>query len=143
MSSTTLPLLLMLAGLLLGGVFLLFAGRYGYRTRGRILGRGLIVAGSVYLVIAIIEGEILQIAIESVGVILCALAYWLTSRYSSYWLAAGWTLHPLWDVLLHLNGGGIDIPIEWYAVSCIPFDLLVAAYIIHSQRRKHAFTETD
>lgn len=135
-SSTTLLLLLMLAGLLLGGAFLLFTDRYGYRTRGRILGRGLIVAGSIYLIITVVQGEFLQAAIESGGVILCALAYWLSTRHSLYWLAAGWSLHPLWDVLLHLNGGDIDVPVEWYAVACISFDLLVATYIVLSHGRK-------
>ena len=49
-------------------------------------------------------------------------------RGSAKWLALGWALHPLWDFLLHYVGPGRFAP--WtYAVACLSFDWIVAAYI--------------
>jgi len=50
-------------------------------------------------------------------------------RGSPYWLAAGWALHPLWDVGLHYIGPGHSFAPMTYAIACISFDLVVAAYI--------------
>lgn len=51
-------------------------------------------------------------------------------RGSPYWLAAGWALHPLWDAALHYLGPGRSFAPMTYAIACISFDLLVAAYIV-------------
>jgi hypothetical protein len=72
-------------------------------------------------------------------------AYWLTGelvgiavyggiglrgvRGSARWLAAGWALHPVWDILLHYIGPGHSFAPETYTIPCITFDLGVAAYI--------------
>jgi hypothetical protein len=50
-------------------------------------------------------------------------------RGSPWWLVAGWTLHPLWDVLLHYLGPGYSFAPITYTIPCLSFDLLVAAYI--------------
>ena len=41
----------------------------------------------------------------------------------------GWTVHPLWDIGLHLVGRRAAFTPAWYATTCASFDLLVAAYI--------------
>jgi hypothetical protein len=51
-------------------------------------------------------------------------------RGSPWWLAAGWALHPLWDAGLHYFGPGSSFAPEPYAIACISFDWLVAAYIV-------------
>ena len=49
-------------------------------------------------------------------------------RGSAKWLALGWALHPIWDVVVHYIGPGTFAP--WpYAIACLSFDLVVAAYI--------------
>jgi hypothetical protein len=50
-------------------------------------------------------------------------------RGSPMWLAAGWALHPVWDVALHYVGPGHAFAPDAYAITCLSFDLLVAAYI--------------
>jgi len=48
-------------------------------------------------------------------------------RGNPKWLALGWALHPLWD-LLHYIGPGRFAP--WpYTIACLSFDWVVAAYI--------------
>jgi hypothetical protein len=51
-------------------------------------------------------------------------------RGSPYWLAAGWALHPLWDFFLHYLGSGHEFATESWAIACVSFDLVVAAYIV-------------
>ena len=50
-------------------------------------------------------------------------------RGSPYWLAAGWALHPVWDFGLHYVGPGYSFAPWTYAIACISFDLVVAAYV--------------
>ena len=50
-------------------------------------------------------------------------------RGSAKWLALGWALHPIWDFPLHYLGPGRSIAPWTYAVACITFDWVVAAYI--------------
>ena len=50
-------------------------------------------------------------------------------RGSPYWIAAGWALHPFWDVVLHYIGPGQSFTPWTYAIACITFDWLVALYI--------------
>jgi hypothetical protein len=50
-------------------------------------------------------------------------------RGSAKWLALGWALHPLWDFGLHYAGPGRDIGPWTYAVACLSFDWVVAAYV--------------
>ena len=56
--------------------------------------------------------------IELIGIPIYGLFYWLAQRYSFYWLTAGWAAHSLWDT-----------------ITCISFDLFVAAYIVWITRK--------
>ena len=51
-------------------------------------------------------------------------------RGSAKWLALGWALHPLWDFPLHYLGPGRNFAPWTYAVACVSFDWVVAAYIL-------------
>ena len=51
-------------------------------------------------------------------------------RGSSYWIAAGWALHPFWDVVLHYMGPGHSFTPWTYAIACVSFDWIVAIYIV-------------
>ena len=50
-------------------------------------------------------------------------------RDSRYWIAAGWALHPLWDIGLHDIGPGQSFAPFTYAIACVSCDLAVAANI--------------
>ena len=52
------------------------------------------------------------------------------SRRSAYWIAAGWALHPVWDILLHYIGPGKSFAPWPYTIACVSFDWIVAAYIV-------------
>lgn len=53
---------------------------------------------------------------------------------SPLWLAAGWALHPVWDVALHYSGPGHAFAPDAFAITCLSFDLLVATYIAVAYR---------
>ncbi len=51
-------------------------------------------------------------------------------RGSPYWIAGGWALHPIWDWPLHYLGPGNAFAPDFYAISCVTFDWVVALYIV-------------
>ncbi|MEN8133505.1 MAG: DUF6010 family protein [Pseudomonadota bacterium] len=120
----------LIAGVLLGGVLLLYARAHGIKGEKRILSVALVIAAVIYIGFAFVWGNTAWIAIEIAGVPAYGVFVWLAIRHSFYWLAVGWGFHPAWDVVLHLLGPGHAIVPEWYAVACISFDLLVAGYIL-------------
>lgn len=116
-------------GLVLGMALLSYARSRGCRFEKRVLAIALIVAAVIYVGFSLVWGNPGWFFIELAGVPVYGLFYWLSVRYSFYWLAIGWAVHPAWDVFLHLTGPGHFIAPEWYAIACISFDILVAGYI--------------
>src|SRR5215213_6548141 len=57
-------------------------------------------------------------------------------RGSPKWLALGWALHPIWDFGLHYVGPG-SFATWTYAIACLSFDWVVAAYILIAYRMFH------
>ena len=118
----------------IGGViaFLVFARNKPQETQ--VLAVGLVVAALIYVGFAL-TGRTNQIwiAIEVIGVVAYSLLAGFGLRYSNWWLMLGWLAHPVWDVGLHLSGQGRDFTPSGYAVACLSFDLLVAAYIAAAQ----------
>ena len=100
-----------------------------------LVGRSLLVvflfaAAGAYFGFALLAapGPIWVLA-ELVQVIIFGAIALLGLRGSPWWLAAGWALHPLWDVVLHYVGPGHSFAPITYTIPCLSFDLLVAAYI--------------
>ena len=100
-----------------------------------IIGRSLLViflfaAAGAYFGFALVAapGPIWVLA-ELVQVIIFGAIALLGLRGSPWWLAAGWALHTLWDVVLHYVGPGHSFAPITYTIPCLSFDLLVAAYI--------------
>ena len=100
-----------------------------------IIGRSLLVvflfaAAGAYFGFALLAapGPIWVLA-ELVQVVIFGAIALLGLRGSPWWLAAGWALHPLWDVVLHYVGPGHSFAPITYTIPCLSFDLLVAAYI--------------
>jgi hypothetical protein len=119
----------------IGGALLAAVAFVLSRFTRDIVGRSLLViilfaAAGAYFGFAIGGGagpgwtllELLQV----IGFGTVALLGW---RGSAWWLAAGWALHPLWDAGLHYLGPGRAFAPMTYAVACISYDLLVAAYV--------------
>jgi hypothetical protein len=124
----------LLLGLILGTAYILFARARGER---RVFAYGLIVAALAYVAFALVGTSTGQwIAIEVFGVLVYGLFAVLGLSRSQLWLALGWAAHPIWDVWLHLIGGGSAFSPAWYSYVCITFDLLVATYIVIQSRRR-------
>jgi hypothetical protein len=104
-----------------------------------ICGRSLLViflfiAAGAYFGFAVLARDLLGTRpiwtlVEMIQVIVFGTMALLGLRGSPWWLAAGWALHPLWDFVLHYIGPGHSFAPLTYAIACISFDLLVAAYI--------------
>ena len=110
------------------------------RSVGEIYGRALlaivlIIAGGAYVGFAVAgNASGLWFLAELVQAVALGAFALLGLRGSPYWLAAGWAIHPLWDVVLHYVGAGHAFAPEAWAISCVSFDLLVAAYIALAHR---------
>jgi hypothetical protein len=100
-----------------------------------IVGRSLLAfvlfgAAFSYILFAVQAGEgAFWVVGEVVGVGIYGTMGLLGLRGSPWWLTAGWAAHPIWDVALHYFGPGGSFAPEAYAITCLSFDLLVAAYI--------------
>ena len=95
-----------------------------------LLAAVLIVAAVIYVYFAAREGAgAFWLAGELVGIIIYGGIGLRGVRGSAWWLAAGWALHPVWDILLHYIGPGHSFAPETYTIPCITFDFGVAAYV--------------
>ena len=105
-----------LAGVLIGAAlfYIFFAARAG--------------AGSAWI-IAEVAGVLLYGGMGVAGV-----------RGSLWWLAAGWALHPVWDMVLHYFGPGHAFAPEAYAIACVSWDWVVAGYLAYRVTRESRLT---
>jgi hypothetical protein len=95
----------------------------------------LFVAAGAYFGFATVGREVVDtqpiwMLVELAQVIVFGAIALLGLRDSPYWLAAGWALHPFWDVVLHYIGPGHSFTPWTYAIACVSFDWLVALYIV-------------
>ena len=105
-----------------------------------IIGRSLLViflfiAAGAYFGFATLGREVVDtqpiwMLVELAQVIVFGTLALLGLRGSPYWIAAGWALHPFWDVVLHYIGPGHSFTPWTYAIACVSFDWLVAIYIV-------------
>jgi hypothetical protein len=105
-----------------------------------IIGRSLLV---IFLVIAagayfgfatlgreVVDTQPIWTLVELAQAIVFGAIALVGLRGSPYWIAAGWALHPFWDVGLHYIGPGYTFTPWTYAIACVSFDWLVAIYIV-------------
>ena len=126
-----------LLGLVAAVPFVFFAKGQGARLEQSILAQGLVIAALIYVGFAALWSNLGWVAIELGGLLIYGLFALLAWRHTVLWLAAGWAVHPLWDMGLHWVGQGHTIAPAWYVIACLAFDLLVAGYILtrlHSWR---------
>lgn len=114
-------------GILGAYVFILYGQKINREKS--VLSSGLVIAAIIYIFFAFFWGDAYWIGIETLGVLFYSAFYFLGKRLDFRWLGVGWLLHPIWDVVLHLYGGGNVVAPEWYAVACLTFDFVVASYI--------------
>ena len=99
----------------------------------------LLIAAGAYFGFAIVGREVVgthpnwMLVELAQGIVFGTMAL-LGLRGSPYWLAAGWALHPFWDILLHYVGPGHPFTPWTYAIACVSFDWLIAIYIVIAYR---------
>jgi hypothetical protein len=95
----------------------------------------LVIAAGAYFGFATLGREVVDtqpiwMLVELAQAIVFGAIGLLGLRGSPYWIAAGWALHPFWDVVLHYIGPGHSFTPWTYAIACVSFDWLVAIYIV-------------
>lgn len=100
-----------------------------------LLATVLFAAAGAYFGFAFQEGvSRLWVLIELLQVIAFSTLGLIGWRGPAKWLALAWALHPLWDFGLHYLGPGNSFAPMSYAIACISFDWVVAAYILIAYR---------
>ena len=116
----------LVGGAVNGAIFALIAVAVPRFTR-HILAAVLVVAGLFYVRFALeANAGGAWLAVELAGVGIFGWAALRGVRGSAWWLVAGWAIHPAWDVALHYAGAGRAFAPEWYTISCLTYDLMVA-----------------
>ncbi|MCE3555561.1 hypothetical protein LWC33_29465 [Pseudonocardia sp. RS11V-5] len=125
----------LLVGGAVGGAFWSLVGlvlaRFVRDVVGRVLLAGILIAAAVFYVVfaAREDAGTAWLAGEVLGIVLYGGMAVLGVRGSYWWLVAGWALHPVWDIVLHNIGPGRAFAPEAYTISCLSWDLVVAAAI--------------
>ena len=105
-----------------------FASDVAART---LLATVLFAAAGAYLGFAfqesLLRGWVLIELLQCIAIGTLGLYGW---RGNAKWLALGWALHPIWDFVLHYIGPGRSFTPWRYAIACITFDWVVAAYVV-------------
>ncbi|WP_415885311.1 DUF6010 family protein [Neptuniibacter sp. QD37_6] len=123
-------ILWLIFGLAGAGLLIKFAQGREEQEQINIFGIALVVAALIYIGFAVFySASTTWLFIEAIGVLVYGSFYLLAKRFGLHFLALGWLMHPVWDGGLHLVGAGGHFAPEWYAVMCISFDLVVAAYL--------------
>jgi hypothetical protein len=125
----------LLIGAVLGALLVLAAHSLRRLTR-LILYISLLIAQLAYVVFAI-NAQVGSgwVLVEAAGVLVFGATGWRGLHGSPWWLVAAWALHPVWDLALHMAGGGPGsaiVPLLAYPIPCLSFDWVVAAYLVTS-----------
>ena len=132
---------LILLGGAVGGAVSVLIARLVPRFTREILAGVLIAAALFYILFAARAGAGPGwIAAEVAGVLLYGGMGVAGVRGSPWWLAAGWALHPVWDMVLHYFGPGHAFAPETYAIACVSWDWVVAAYLAYRITRESRLT---
>lgn len=118
-----------LAGAVLGGLFVLVARRRSTSGEVQLLAVGLVVAALIYVGFALDGADRRWLAIEAAGVAVFGGLAWLGLRASPWWLTLGWVTHVAWDIGLHLDRAQ-GVVGAWYPLLCVGFDLVVAGFLL-------------
>ena len=116
-------------GLVAAAAYTRYVARQG-KAEQRLLALGLIIAAFIYVGMAIWQRDDTWLGIEIAGAVAYTLPALAGLRGKPHWIAIGWFLHPLWDIILHYMGPGHHIVPGWYAWACVSFDVWVGAYIL-------------
>lgn len=123
-------------GLALAGLTIRPLLRFGPETQRRLSALYLVIAGLIYVGFGLAWGDGGWLWTEVGGAALCAVFAGLGLWHHPLWIAVGWGLHPIWDVGVHLLGPGAHVAPRWYAIACLSFDVLFAAWFARRHGRR-------
>jgi len=125
----------LILGVVLALLFVSFARTRGPRREPFIYSIGLIVAALFYVAFSFTGATTQWFMIELIGLAVFTFIAVLGLKVSLWFSVLGWASHVSWDVFLHLVREQVFVP-DWYPVSCISFDLVVAGYIAAKLRKQ-------
>ena len=129
METTSIYAAWLIAGLVLGILFVRLAMRFGAAAERAIYAVGLVVVAAVYPVLAGMHGAGGWFPAEIVAAMAFVAIAVLGLIRSPLWLSGGWVLHAAWDSPVHLaTTGSTFVPVA-YILACASFDLVVALAI--------------
>jgi hypothetical protein len=125
----------------IGGALLSLIAFLLSRFAGDVVGRALLAtvifaaAGAYFGFAVVAPVSRVWLLIELLQCIAFGVMGLIGWRGPAKWLALGWALHPVWDLGMHYLGPGRGIGPWTYAMACLTFDWVVAAYIFTRYRR--------
>jgi hypothetical protein len=101
------------------------------RLELKVYALSLVIAALIYVMFAARGGAAhgARLWLELAGLVLFLLFAALGLKVTPAFLAVGWACHAAWDLILHKLTDGAFVP-SWYPLTCLSFDLVLAAYII-------------
>lgn len=123
-------LLPVLAGVGLALAVLLYTRARGLAAFRRSWGIFLVIAAVIYIGFALAWGSGQSVGIELVGVVIFTVVAGVGVRWWPLALPIGWTLHVIWDLLLHpVQSDALAYAPWWYPALCVGFDLFAAGFL--------------
>ncbi len=120
------------AGVVLAGATLVAVGSPSVATGTELAALILTLVYGIYVGFVLTRGGISELMIEmsfaTLGLLLTALGLWRSPE----WLAAGFGLHGVWDLLHHRDHhllGVRGVPV-WYVPTCAVYDWIVAIGVL-------------
>ena len=113
----------------------IWLARWQFPTQQRALWTtGLWVAAWIYVGFAIVGQAWTALPLEILGLLVYGFFAWYSRKNGVVWLAVGWGLHVLWDVVVHDAGGSHFVPF-WYPGVCLGFDIAIMSYLLFMEYR--------
>ncbi|MDY6900095.1 MAG: DUF6010 family protein, partial [Cyanobacteriota bacterium] len=121
-------LLELATGITFAGLTILAIQALPSEIHPKIYAVALIIAALIYVGFSLLSQNVTWILTETLGVIIFSLISFIGLKFSPWFLAVGWLIHPAWDLFIDNHNSTTFVP-YWYPTLCIGYDIAVASYI--------------
>lgn len=115
-------------GIILAGLTILVIQALPSKIDNLFYAVALIIAALIYVGFSSLSQNTTWIFTEILGVIIFSIIAFVGIKFSPWFLAMGWLIHPAWDLLLDNHNLTAFVP-QWYPTVCIGYDIAIALYI--------------
>lgn len=115
-------------GIILAELTILVIQAFPAKINYQFYAAALIAAASIYVGFSFLSQNTTWIFTEIIGVIIFSAIAFLGVKFSPWFLAMGWLIHPAWDLLIDNHNLTAFVP-QWYPTLCIGYDFAIALYI--------------